>query len=91
MRYLICYDISDDKVRRSVVKYLEQRAWRVQYSVFSCEMTEQQATEVRLTLARLTAGPEKSLLLVTPLCAACAARAWFSGTWQERPQAAIVV
>ena len=41
MRYLICYDISDDKVRRSVVKYLEQRAWRVQYSVFSCEMTEQ--------------------------------------------------
>ena len=38
MRYLICYDIPDDKTRDNIVNYLERFAWRVQYSVFSCRL-----------------------------------------------------
>ncbi|UAA40361.1 CRISPR-associated endonuclease Cas2 [Paraneptunicella aestuarii] len=32
--YVVCFDISDDKVRRNVVKALMQYGDRVQYSVF---------------------------------------------------------
>ena len=34
MKYIICYDIKEDRVRARVVKYLEARALRVQYSVW---------------------------------------------------------
>lgn len=34
LKYLICYDISDNSCRRKVVKYLESMARRLQYSVF---------------------------------------------------------
>ena len=37
MQYVICYDISEDKIRCKVSKYLEGVARRVQYSVFVCE------------------------------------------------------
>ncbi len=44
MRYLICYDIPDNKTRDNIVKYLERFAWRVQYSVFSCRLETERAT-----------------------------------------------
>ena len=35
MRYLICYDIADTKLRTKVAKYLEGFAFRIQYRAFS--------------------------------------------------------
>ncbi|MDU3113586.1 MAG: CRISPR-associated endonuclease Cas2 [Megasphaera sp.] len=46
MRYLICYDIADTKLRTKVAKYLEGFAFRIQYSVFMCENTEKGMAEV---------------------------------------------
>lgn len=34
--WLVCYDVSDDKRRRKLVRLIEQRCQRVQFSVFEC-------------------------------------------------------
>lgn len=40
MLTVFCYDISDNKIRRSVSKILEDNAVWVQYSIFETRMTE---------------------------------------------------
>ena len=40
MRTLVSYDISDDKRRRKVCKILEGYGYRVQYSVFECDLDD---------------------------------------------------
>ncbi|QNH54167.1 CRISPR-associated endonuclease Cas2 [Selenomonas timonae] len=47
MKYIICYDIKEDRIRTRVVKYLEARALRVQYSVFTCHATAAQMNDMR--------------------------------------------
>lgn len=44
--WLVCYDVRDDKRRRKLVKLLEQRCQRVQYSVFECPLSEKALTEL---------------------------------------------
>ena len=38
--YLVCYDITSDRVRNKIVKTLEGYGRRVQYSVFECDLDE---------------------------------------------------
>lgn len=87
---LICYDIAEDRIRRKVVKYLEGFAWRIQYSVFRCDITERQLAQVRLDLLRLTQAAKSPLLLITPLCAGCLARVWQVGHCREENPAAVL-
>ncbi len=71
MRYLICYDIPDDKTRDNIVNYLERFAWRVQYSVFSCRLDTAQAALVWNDLLIIAAQTEGNSVLMVPLCKAC--------------------
>lgn len=71
MRYLICYDISDDKTRENIVNYLERFAWHVQYSVFSCRLEREQAERVWTDLLAIAAATKGSSVLMVPLCKAC--------------------
>ena len=40
MKVIICYDISNDKLRYKLVRKLEKFAIRVQFSVFKANMTD---------------------------------------------------
>lgn len=40
MKYLITYDIEDDKIRKKVSDELEAFRYRVNYSVFECELNQ---------------------------------------------------
>lgn len=51
MLTVFCYDISDNKIRRSVSKILESNAVRVQYSVFETRMTELNARRICTKIA----------------------------------------
>lgn len=79
MQYLICYDISENKIRNKVMKYLESFAWRVQYSVFSCENTEKRMVKVKQKLLELTAKSEKCMILIVPMCRSCQSKTWQKG------------
>ena len=71
MRYLICYDIPDDKTRDNIVNYLERFAWRVQYSVFSCRLDSAQAIRVWKDLTTIAQASKGDSVLMVPLCKAC--------------------
>ena len=38
--YLIAYDISDDKIRNKIAKYLEKKGLRIQKSLFALEVNK---------------------------------------------------
>mgnify|MGYP000629638689 CR=1 FL=1 len=40
MKYLITYDIEDDKKRKKISDELEAFGYRVNYSVFECELNQ---------------------------------------------------
>jgi len=42
MRYIIAYDISNNKLRNRLVKILEKYGERTQYSVFEFDLTEKE-------------------------------------------------
>ncbi|MCP4358141.1 MAG: CRISPR-associated endonuclease Cas2 [Chloroflexi bacterium] len=50
MRVVISYDISDDKCRRTIAKKLEGYGYRVQYSVFECDVTAKQLKKLKREL-----------------------------------------
>lgn len=86
MQYLICYDISDDKVRARVAKYLESFAVRQQASVFLCSSLPMKLSELKAELLLLT-GKKKRSLLIVPLCPSCQALMWQAGKpREEEPQ-----
>lgn len=90
MRYLICYDITETKIRTKVAKYLESFAFRIQYSVFMCENTEKGMTEVSKHLAALTRRSEKKMILIVPLCKTCESRIKTIGTAIENASYCII-
>ncbi|MBQ6298628.1 MAG: CRISPR-associated endonuclease Cas2 [Selenomonadaceae bacterium] len=71
MRYIICYDIPDDKTRDNIVNYLERFAWRVQYSVFSCRLDTAQAALVWKDLLAIADPDKGDSVLMVPLCKSC--------------------
>lgn len=90
MRYLICYDITENKMRSRVAKILEKIGRRLQYSVFYVDITEKECQGLRQKLIETTEDSEKSLLLIVPLCASCYGRSWIQGTPLEKEESYIV-
>ncbi len=91
MRYLICYDIAEEKIRRRVAKYLESLAWRIQYSVFTCDSDEQKMHCVKRELIHLIKEANQPQLLIAPLCSTCIGKLWHIGTGLEPEQSAIII
>ena len=56
MRVVVSYDISDDKRRRMVAKLLEGYGYRVQYSVFECDLSLKQLQKLRRELKPYVKG-----------------------------------
>ncbi len=85
MRYLISYDVSDDKRRYRVVEALKDFAHRVQYSVFECDLEEGELRELLGRVERAMEAREDSCR-VYRLCAACAGEVVVLGKgkrWEE--------
>jgi CRISPR-associated protein Cas2 len=53
MRIVVSYDISDDKRRRKVAKIMEGYGYRVQYSVFECELEPKKLSQLIRRLSPL--------------------------------------
>ena len=50
MRVLVSYDISNDKNRRKVATIMEGHGFRVQYSVFECDISKAQLATLKRRL-----------------------------------------
>ncbi|MCA9983219.1 MAG: CRISPR-associated endonuclease Cas2 [Anaerolineales bacterium] len=67
MRLLVSYDISSDKRRRQVVKILEGYGYRVQYSVFECEVNKREFEAMLGRLKPLVSTRQEESIRFYPL------------------------
>lgn len=70
MRYVISYDIEENRMRTKLSKLLEGYGVRVQYSVFECELSERRFRELYEKTFRLTEGMEGSVRFYS-ICKNC--------------------
>jgi CRISPR-associated protein Cas2 len=79
MYYLICFDISDNRIRYRAVKLLKGHCLRVQKSVFECPaLTEKQLLDLQDKLLALIDQTTDSLRYYR-LCRACCAEIEWTG------------
>ncbi len=70
MFILISYDITDNKTRRRVMKYLLNYGKRVQKSVYECHITDKQLDDIKNDLkALITSGIDR--VRYWEICKAC--------------------
>lgn len=74
MRILISYDISDTKRRNKIATILEGHGYRVQYSVFECDLDQRKLTALRKRLRPLVKGNLEESIRFYPLTAECVER-----------------
>lgn len=67
MKIVISYDIGDDKRRRLMAKLLEGHGYRVQYSVFECDLTTKQLRALQKKLRPLVKAKELDSVRFYPL------------------------
>ncbi len=80
MYYLICFDITDDRIRYRAVKVLKGLGRRVQKSVFECpDLTEKQVLVLQDKLLALVDQTTDSVRYYR-LCRACLAEVEWIGT-----------
>ncbi len=91
MTYLICYDISENKIRQRIVKYLEAFAYRHQCSVFSCKCSAAKMENIKQVLCKMLEEAEEPRLLITPICYDCEQKMWKVGKPKEEEQSFVVV
>lgn len=84
MEYLICYDVSETKIRNGLVKFLETFAWRLQGSVFYCEHLPMTEDALISRMEAITSGASCRRLLVAPFCGHCEERMWMVGAMEEK-------
>lgn len=77
-RYVVSYDIPEDRRRNRVARVLEGHGERVQYSVFECLLTEKQFERLWEELGRMI-EPQEDSLRGYRLCPLCAGRVLVAG------------
>lgn len=64
MNVIICYDVSDNKLRYRLVKYLEKIAIRVQFSVFKADLNKNEILRLdNFSKKLLNDGKEGNMLI----------------------------
>lgn len=91
MRVVISYDVSDDRRRRKVAKIMEGHGYRVQYSVFECDLDADQMRALQQRLRPLISKRAGESVRFYPLCADCRRRVGVIGRDNAREVEAVIV
>jgi CRISPR-associated protein Cas2 len=87
MFIVVCYDIPDDRRRTRVAKALEGFGYRVQKSVFECEVSPELYQKMKRRIERLVRKEEDSVRYYN-LCQGCLGKVEICGlgkVQRERP------
>lgn len=79
MRIVVSYDISDNKRRTKIMHIVEGYGYRVQYSVFECDLEPKKLAELKKRLRPLVKGELWESIRFYPLYTECAEHAQVLG------------
>lgn len=91
MRLIISYDISSDRRRRKVAQILEGYGYRVQFSVFECDLDARRLAELQRRLRPLVSKKADESVRFYPLCAECEKRVAVLGHDTARQLEAVLI
>ncbi len=90
-RYLVAYDIRDDRRLRSVAACMEGYGTRIQYSVFVCDLSEREAVLMRADIETVMKASEDSVMVVHLGRVGDASRFLFLGQHEKLPSTSAVI
>lgn len=90
MRYVVCYDISDDRRREHMSQVLLDYGVRIEESVFECILTAELSEQMVKRIERLVVEQIDRVHVFT-LCDACVPRTICLGTAQRADDSAFYV
>jgi CRISPR-associated protein Cas2 len=79
MRYVITYDIQEDRLRDHIAKLLKAAGFRVQKSVFECMLDAKELDRLIGRLGRSIEGQTGADVRIYRLCASCFAASFGLG------------
>lgn len=84
-RYLVAYDIRDDRRLRSIAICMEGYGTRIQYSVFVCDLSDRERVLMRGDVEHLMKMSEDSVMVVDLGAAGDGSRFLFLGHHEKLP------
>jgi CRISPR-associated protein Cas2 len=90
-RYLVAYDIRDDRRLRSIAGCMEGYGTRIQYSVFVCDLSDQEKTIMRGDIEALMKSSEDSVMVIDLGYAGDSSRFLFLGHHEKLPSLRTVI
>ena len=90
-RYLVAYDIRDDRRLHSIAGCMEGYGMRIQYSVFVCDLSDREKVIMRGDIEGLMKASEDSVMLVDLGQAGDSSRFVFLGRHEKLPTSSPVI
>jgi CRISPR-associated protein Cas2 len=90
-RYLVAYDIREDRRLRNVASCMEGYGERIQYSVFICDLSDQEAVLMRGDVEARMKLSEDSVMIIDLGRAGDASRFLFLGHHERLPASSAVI
>ena len=72
MKYLVVYDIAEDRVRTRIAEAIDDFGVRVQESVFECELSADALARLQARLTEFVGGSAAGSVRIYQLCDRCA-------------------
>ena len=85
MKYLIAYDIADAKRLRVTAKICKDYGFRVEYSVFECDLNMERLDKL-LSELKAVINIKEDTILCYPICSACEKRIRRLGNIRDTPK-----
>jgi len=90
MKYVISFDITDDRKRYRAVKILLEYGYRVQKSVFEGFINKERVQECRKKLVSVI-DPKTDSVRIYPLCGDCEAKVAIEGCGKTVEETAYII
>ena len=90
-RYLVAYDIRDDRRLRSIASCMEGYGTRIQYSVFVCDLSDREKVTMRADIEGLMKVSEDSVMVIDLGQAGDSSRFLFLGHHAKLPVSSPVI
>ena len=89
--YVICYDITETKIRNKIFKELKNYGEHTQYSVFECDISKKQLQILIRKLKAHLKGEEEGNIRIYSLCEKCYAQRKVLGKVENEDEDIIVL